>query len=522
MTTLDLAVILLYLLLVIGVSVVVALRQRDTDDYYVAGRSLSGGYLAASILATQVSAVSLIGGPAFVARGGGLAWLQYELAVPLATIALIVLVAPVLRRGGYITLYEYAGRRFGSTARSALALTFLLARSLATGVVLYAVSLPLAVSFGFPLGPTLLAIGGFTVLYTTVGGIRADVFSDVLQLAVLVVALIICIVSAVDALGGLESAMALVPDDRTRVLVMDQHGLGDGATFAFWPMVLGGFFLYVSYYGFDQSQAQRLLSARDVRAAQRSLLLNGLFRFPLAALYCFLGLLLAAWLVHDPDFASAYQGQRADALVPHFLMEFAPSGIRGLFIAGLFAAAMSTLDSSFNSFSAVTLRDVMRRDDTTGGGLWLARGLSLLWGVVCTAAAFFFARSSETVIESINRIGSLFYGPVMGLFLLGMLSRRASERAGLAGLVLGLAVVLLVWLAGPDISWMWWNPIGFGVTFGVGWLLSRNDPLIGTDPELLATQRDPRVTGWLRQSSLLLAGTFLFLLVLGATLPRLF
>ena len=521
MTPIDLVVIGLYLALVVGVSVTLALRQRNTDDYYVAGRSLSGGYLAASILATQVSAVSLIGGPAFVARGGGLVWLQYELAVPLATIALIALVAPVLRRGGFVTLYEYAGRRFGSTARSALALIFLLARSLATGVVLYAVSLPLSVSFGFPLSTTMIAIGGFTVLYTTVGGIRADVFTDVLQLAVLVVALIICVVSAVNALGGLESALALVPDGRTRVLVLDQHGLGDGATFAFWPMVLGGFFLYVSYYGFDQSQAQRFLSAQNVRAAQRSLLLNGLFRFPLAALYCFLGLLLAAWLVHDPAFASAYQGQRADALVPHFLMEFAPPGIRGLFIAGLFAAAMSTLDSSFNSFSAVTLHDVLRREDTSGNSLWLARGLSLLWGIICTAAAFFFARSSETVIESINRIGSLFYGPVMGLFLLGMLSRRASERAGLAGLVLGLALVLLIWLVWPGVSWMWWNPIGFGVTFGTGWLLSRRDPLIGIEPELLAANRETLGPGWLRRSSLLLAGTFLVLVLLGVALPRL-
>jgi SSS family solute:Na+ symporter len=202
-------------------------------------------------------------------------------------------------------------------------------------------------------------------------------------------------------------------------------------------------------------------------------------------------------------------------------MEFAPPGIRGLFIAGLFAAAMSTLDSSFNSFSAVTLRDVLGREKETTQSLWLARGLSLLWGVLCTAAAFFFARSSETVIESINRVGSLFYGPVMGLFLLGMLSRRASERAGLAGLGLGLGVVLLVWLVLPRVSWMWWNPIGFLVTFGTGWLLSRRDPLIGTDPTLIAEEGDTLASGWVRWSSLGLAAAFLVLVILGITIPRL-
>jgi SSS family solute:Na+ symporter len=517
MTGLDLGVIAVYLALVVGVSVVVAIRQRDTDDYYVAGRELGGGYIAASILATQVSAVSLIGGPAFVAQGGGLVWLQYELAVPLATIALIAIVAPVLRRGEFVTIYQYAGRRFGPTSQSALAVIFLLARSLATGVVLYAVSLPLSVAFGFPLHWTLLAIGGFTVLYTTVGGIQADVFSDVLQLVVLVAALLICAGSAVQALGGLEAALARVPPDRTAVLVLDQHGLGDGATFGFWPMVLGGFFLYLSYYGFDQSQAQRLLATRSVGAAQRALLYNGLLRFPLAALYCFLGLLLAAWLVADPQFAADFQGQRADALVPHFLMEFAPSGVRGLFIAGLFAAAMSTLDSSFNSLSAVTMRDVLRKDEQAGA-LWLARGLSLLWGVFCTAAAFYFAGSSETVIESINRVGSLFYGPVLGMFLLGMFSRRVTERGALGGLLAGLAAVVLVWRLLPDISWLWWNPLGFGVSCAVGGLASRAAPAAGVDPALLTGSDRWRALGG--RIPALLIGTFLVLILIGWTIPR--
>ncbi|HEX9892346.1 MAG TPA: sodium/solute symporter [Gemmatimonadales bacterium] len=522
MTSLDLGVMALYLLLVVGVTAYVALRQRTTDDYYVAGRSLGAGYIAASILATQVSAVSLIGGPAFVARGGGLVWLQYELAVPLATIALVAVVAPVLRRGAFVTIYDYAGQRFGPTSRVALALVFLLARSLASGVVLYAVSLPLAVAFGFPLGWTLLAIGGFSVLYTTVGGIRADVFTDVLQLVVLVVALLICAVSAVDALGGLGQALALVPADRTRALVLDQHGLGDGATFAFWPMVLGGFFLYVSYYGFDQSQAQRLLATRSVKAAQQALVLNGLLRFPLAALYCFLGLLLAAWLAVDPQFGAAHLGERADALVPHFLMEFAPAGIRGLFIAGLFAAAMSTLDSSFNSLSAVTLRDVMGRTEEQARSLWLARGLSLLWGTFCTGSAFLFARSSETVIESINRVGSLFYGPVLGLFVLGMLSRTTSERAGLAGLSAGLGSVAAVWWLFPQVSWMWWNPLGFLVTCAIALLLAHWLPGPEVGPELVWRAAQPvSEQRTLRRATAGLLVAFVVLVVLSAALPSL-
>ncbi len=520
MLPLDLWVIALYLALILGVSVVLALRQRDTDDYYVAGRRLGAGFIAGSMLATQVSAVSLIGGPAFVARadGGGLRWLQYELAVPLASIALIWLVAPVLRRGGFVTIYEYLGARFGPASRMALALVFLLARSLASGVVLYAVALPLALAFGFPLGWTMLAIGSFAVLYTTVGGIRADVFSDILQLGVLVGALVVCIVSAAGALGGFGAALDLIPAERTRALILDQHGLGDGATFAFWPMVIGGVFLYVSYYGFDQSQAQRFLSTRDVGAAQRAFLLNGLLRFPIALLYCFFGLLLAAWLQARPDFAAGMAGERADALVPRFLLEFAPPGVRGLFIAGLFAAAMSTLDSSFNSLSAVTLRDVMGRTGDGPRDLWLARGLSLLWGLFCTGAAFVFAQSSGTVIESVNRVGSLFYGPVLGLFVLGMFSRSATERSGLVGLVAGLAVVATVWLTLPQVSWMWWNPLGFAVTLAVGAVAPR---------PATAEARDARTVPGLRlepgsgRAYAVLLGAFIVLVTLTAVLPAL-
>lgn len=529
MTPLDIGVIAVYLLAVLGMSVLIAVRQRTTDDYYVAGRRLGGGTIAASILATQVSAVSLIGGPAFVALapGGGLVWLQYELAIPLAMLILMAVVVPVLRRGSFVTVYEYLGARFGPSSRLALAVVFLLARSLASGVILYAVALPLAVAFGFPLGPTMLGIGGFAVLYTTVGGIRADVFSDILQLVVLVGALVVCIVAAADALGGLDAALALIPQDRTQALVLGEHGLGDGATFAFWPMVLGGLFLYVSYYGFDQSQAQRLLSTRDVSAARRALFLNGVLRFPIAALYCFFGLLLAAWLRANPGFAGGLLEERADALVPRFLVEVAPAGVRGVFIAGLFAAAMSSLDSAFNSLSAVTLRDVLGRGAEGGGRgerLWMARGLSLLWGIFCTAAAFFFARSSETVIESVNRVGSLFYGPVLGLFALGMLLRRASERSALLGLFAGLLVVGGLWVAAPGVSWMWWNAAGFAASFATGWLAVYGAP--GTEvtgPLVWAGGAAPGRRDWgLGLAYAGLGAAFVLLIILTAAVPGVF
>lgn len=522
LTVTDAVVLALYLAVVLGAAIVFSVRQRSTDDYYVAGRRLRSGWVALSILATQVSAISLLGAPAFVAvqAEGGLRWLQYELAVPLAMIALIAVIAPVLRRGRFVTIYEYIGTRFGPGPRAVLAATFLLARGLASGVALYAVALPVAVTFELSLTIAMIAVGGFAILYTTVGGIEADVFSDVLQFVVLVAVTLVLVAVAVDGLGGWQAAFEAVPADRARVLVWEQHGLGDGNTFALWPMLIGGFFLYVSYYGVDQSQAQRYLATPDVAAAQRALLLNGMTRFLVALLYCFLGLLLAGWIATRPDFAAAVMADRPDALVPIFVLEHAPAGVRGLFLAGLLAAAMSTLDSNYNSLSAVTLRDVLGWNEQDPRRLRAARTLTLGWGVFCTAASFLFARSTSTVIETVNQIGSLFYGPVLGVFVLGMLFRRPGPYAALSGLGAGLAINATLWLSASGVSWLWWNVAGFLGSIGTGWaagLMTLPSPR--TDAERIQPL-EQRLS--LRASTALLLFAFAAMLVIAVIAPRVF
>jgi SSS family solute:Na+ symporter len=291
--------------------------------------------LALSILANQVSAVSLVGAPAFVAlrEGGGLRWLQYELALPLAMLLLVAALVPALRSVPGSSIYAYAEARFGRDARRALAGAFLLSRGLSLGVILYATSLVVAEANGVPAGTALVAVGLLSVLYT-----------DVVQLVLLWVGTFVCAVYVL--VHGGASVLAAIPGDRTRALVLDATGLGDGATFAFWPMLLGGLFLYLSYYGCDQSQAQRLLTARDEAAARDSLVLNGLLRFPLVATFCGFGLLLAGLLQVDPAFAALMRDRPADSLVPVFMVSYLPPGLRGLLLAAILAAAMSSIDSA--------------------------------------------------------------------------------------------------------------------------------------------------------------------------------
>jgi SSS family transporter len=401
-----------------------------------------------------------VGAPAFVAlrEGGGLVWLQYELALPLAMLLVIALLLPALRSVPGSSIYAYAETRFGRPTRRALAGAFLLARGLALGVVLYASALVVAQALGWPVEAALLLVGAFSVAYTGLGGIVADIWSDVLQLALLWGGTFVCGFYVLAHAGS--AVLGAVPADRTRVLVLDSAGLAGEGAFSFWPMLLGGFFLYASYYGCDQSQAQRLLTARDDRSARLALVLNGLLRFPLVATYCGLGLLLAGLLQVDPEFAAAMNGRPADSLVPVFLTGYLPSGLRGLLLAAILAAAMSSIDSTLNSLAAVTLEDVIGLP-AARQGVWLARGTTLGWGLFAVVSGMAFAGAGTGVIELVNLIGSVFYGPVLAVFVLGALAPAVEGRGALTGLAAGLVANLLLARLAPGVSWLWWNPAGF-------------------------------------------------------------
>ena len=477
LSPLDVVILVAYLAGLVAMSYRFARRQTSGEDYFLAGRSMSRVPLALSIVANQASAVSLVGAPAFVAlhEGGGLRWLQYELALPLAMLALIALLLPALRSAPGSSIYGYAERRFGPAARRALAAAFLLSRGLSVGVILYASALVVAEALGWSVDGTILLIGLFAVLYTSLGGIVADIWSDVVQLLLLWAGVVAGGVYILVRHGW--TVLEAVPAERTHALVTGSWGLGDGATFALWPMLVGGFFLYLSYYGCDQSQAQRLLTARDGAAARQALVLNGLLRFPLVLTYCGFGLLLAGLLRVDPAFATLMETRPPDSLVAVFITGYVPAGLRGLLVAAILAAAMSSIDSAMNSLAAVTLEDVFDRP-ASRQGIWLPRLTSLGWGGFAVGSGLAFARSQSGVLELINQIGSAFYGPVLAVFVLGVAAPGVGGRSALAGMAAGLAGNVALARLAPGVSWLWWNPAGFLVAALTGLALSRARPLV--------------------------------------------
>ncbi len=480
---LDWIIIITYLIGMVGLSFFLGRGQENARDYYLGGNQTGPLPIALSTMATQCSTNSLLGAPAFVAfaAGGGILWLQYELAVPFAMIFLMVVIFPIFRRLNLISLYAYLEKRFDRSTRTAISILFQLLRAFSTGVTVYGISLVLMVCLDIPFWAAVLLLGGITVVYDVLGGMRAVIWSDVIQIVVLFGAILASVAAAIHLVGGLEDVFNHIDPQRLQAVDFVHHGLGDGHTFAFWPMLLGGWFLYLSYYGCDQTQAQRELSTRNVDDTRRALFLDGMLRFPLVLSYCFLGVCLGAYAAVHPGFIAQLPltengNINYNLAVPIFVLNHFPHGLIGLVMVGLVAAAMSSLDSTLNALSALNMQDLVkgfaRRDFSPRTEMLLSKLLTVFWGVVCLAFSFYVGEVSQTVIESVNKIGSLINGPLLAVFLMGMLSRRVNGQGAMSGLIAGCAGNLWLWKSAPAISWLWWNVIGFFVAYGTGWVVS--------------------------------------------------
>lgn len=447
----------------IVLSIYLGRGQEHEADYYVGGRNLPWWAVGISTMATQTSAISFISVPAFVAfrEGGGLTWLQYELAVPLAIIFVMIFLIPFFRRLELISVYEFLERRFGPGTRTLLAGAFLLSRGLAAGVGIYASAIVPAVCLRTELWHMILLVGIVTIIYDTIGGMKAVVYSDVIQMVILVGGVFLCVDFALSEVGGWCTALSAHDPQRFRALDFST-GLGDGGKFPIWGFLAGGFFLYASYYGCDQSQVQRELSAPNASHTKLSLMFNGFARLPLTLAYIFLGLAVGAVFVMRPEAMALIPGGNPDYMVPTFVMEFLPHGIKALIFAGILAASMSSLDSALNSLSASTMRDFIERfmpPKDLRYHLRLGKMTTVAWGILVILFAFMLG-GEETVVERINKVGSAFYGPILAAFVTGITIRRVSGTGMVSGILTGVGFNLVLWRRFPEIFWMWWNLTG--------------------------------------------------------------
>jgi SSS family transporter len=520
MNAADYSIVALYLALMVWLGVRFK-KNRAGSDYFLGGRQFGWFALCMSTMATQLSAISFVSAPAFVGLrpGGGMQWLTFEFGVPLAMIVVMTLLGPALHRAGVVSVYGFLESRFGSGARQLLSSLFVLSRGLGAGVQLYAIGLILSSILGLPFWQTMIVLGAVTIVYSLEGGMRAIVYSEVAQMIIKVLGIGLIIVTALHYMGGWDAFIEHVDRSRLRVVDFSKTGF-DGQEYGFWPMLIGGVFLYVSYYGTDQTQAQRILSARDEGTVKRLLLFNGLLRFPVTLAYCCGGLILGTFARTNAAFAARIPAGKPDLMVPVFITDYLPHGIIGLIVVALIAAWMSAYSSALNSLTAVTMEDFLARRFRIPAEKYVfcSKLVALGWGLFTLIFGFFTGRIAATAIEAINKVGSVFYGPILGMFLLAVLGRSIKPVGAKAGVIAGVLVNLILWLYFKNVFWFWWNAIGALTTLLMGVIVSaaaHAKPEPATSPAGF-----PRT--WPRREIAILAVYFVAIVSFSLLLPRLF
>ncbi|WP_079478095.1 sodium:solute symporter [Halobacillus salinus] len=467
-TFIDYAIFIVYILGTALVGAWFGKKQKSTKDYFLGGRSIPWWAIGLSVMATQASAITFIGAPGW-GYDGGLTRMTTFINVPLAMAFLIATIVPFFYKTEVYTAYEYLERRFDVKTRTLTAGLFLIARGLATGVVLYAPALVLSVVTGLDVNVTIILMAIIAVSYTVLGGISAVIWTDVIQMVVLWIGAGLSVfVIFQNVPGGWGEVMSTASD--AGMLQSLDFSFDLSVEYSIWAGVIGGFFLHAAYFGTDQSQIQRVLTSKSIRESKLSLVLSGVLMIPQMLLFLLIGVLLYIFYQYagDPNI------DNLNELFPRFVVNELPVGISGLIMAGVFAAAMSSLDSALNSLSAVSVRDFyskfFKKNASEEHYLKASRYATILWGIYATVFAF-FASNLGPVIEAVNKVGSYFYGALLGVFILAIFTRRVNGSGAFAGVIAGMISVWMITAFG-NVSWLWNNFVGAVVAVAVGYAVS--------------------------------------------------
>ncbi len=498
-TFIDYLVLLLYFGGVTVLGIILSGRQKTTSDYFLGGHQIPWWAVLFSVVATETSTLTFISIPA-VAYGGNLTFLQIVFGYITGRTIVSFLFLPKYHQGRLSTAYQFLGRRFGSSMRTITSSTFMVTRLLADGVRLFASAIPIAIILrlsGARISDlniylmAILMISTVTVIYTFLGGIKAVVWMDVIQMGVYIGGALLAVWILLSRLSPDLAGTIHMVQEAGKLKFID---FGWGMNFknfiaqpyTFFTALFGGAVFSVASHGTDQLIVQRLLTTKNLRSSQKALIGSGLVVFLQFALFMFIGLLLFGF----------YSGQTpdqlglatADEIFAKFIVEEIPAGLSGLIIAAILAAAMSTLSSSINSLASSTTLDIYKphwgKNNSPEKDLKISRMITIFWGFVITGSAFFFAAlqlnsSGErpAVVELGLSIASYTYGGLLGVFLLGILSKKIRQSDALIGFFSGLTALLFL-VKGPiqnllpgqglNLAWPLYTVVGASIVVFVG------------------------------------------------------
>ncbi|MBN1816524.1 MAG: sodium/solute symporter [Sedimentisphaerales bacterium] len=498
-----------YLGLMLLIGLLLAGRQKTTEEYFLAGRRMPWLVVAMSMFASMTSASTFLGVPG-IAYEENVAIFFGVLISPIVAPILIFLIYPYYRRLNVSTSYEYIFLRYGQGARYVVSFLFILARLFWLGVVIYAPALAVSATTGIEISVAIFLMGVLATAYTVLGGLAAVLWTDMVQFLILVGGAVWMVVNLLKNVpGGYEQIMTMAreagrldvfsrPWDLTRMTAA-------AAAFSW-------FFVFLHDYGTDQVTVQRLIATRDMRRTGLAIVFNSISDCAINAILLLIGLGLLAY--YQINSGILPEGMTRDQIMPFYIMHTLPPGVSGLVLTAVFAAAMSSMDSGINSISAVVVNDLVK---PLRGGLGaeagyvrLARALTVVLGALATLAAFYAARIGS-IVEAWSSFLSLFAGPILALFLWGILSCRVSFYNWIFGCVISftftVAIQNLGWVLGRfgvetsfQVHWVWYMPFSFLICLVITFLmrLIAPGPLAPPGTNWFSPDADPLVLQQLR------------------------
>lgn len=482
MNPIDLLVFFIYMTAILTVGILFYRRNRSAAAFTVGNQNIPGWVVSLSFFATFVSSISYLALPG-IAFQENWSSLAFSLSIPIAAVFAIKVFVPLYRKIGSPSAYTYLEQRFGPWARVYASTMYLLTQLMRVGTILYLMAITLNAVFTWDIANIIIMTGGAVAIYSILGGIQAVVWTDAIQAVVLIFGALVCLVYILYEMPeGPQQAFQLAMNHNKFSLGSFS---GDLSQPTFWVILVYGIFINLQNYGIDQNYVQRYMVARTDKAARRSAFWGGMLYLPVSVIFLFIGTSLFAYYQSGAGILpiELQDITRSDQVFPHFIVNQLPTGITGLMISSIFAAGMSTISTSYNSAATVILTDYVGKYKKTQITerqkmmvLYLATLIVSILGILIGIAMI----NVKSALDTWWKLASVFSGGMLGLFLLGVFSKRNSDVGAIIGVVVGLIVILWLTLSdfflAPDTIGAWFHTyltivIGTMTIFMTGFLI---------------------------------------------------
>lgn len=462
----DWAVLILYAVSAVGLGIYLGKDVKSAHDFYVSSKPISWWAIGLSIIATYISAMGFLGGPAW-SYTEGFSTVVLHLNYPIVVFVVVLWFLPFFYNSGVVSIYDYQERRFGPTARTVISVLFLVTQVLGSAAILYVTSLVLQFLTGIDVIYAIVIVAAIALLYTAVGGIAAVIWTDVLQAGMLLIGMAIITVALANKLPLplFETLQDLKAEGRTNPF---DFSLDASGVTTVWSGLIAMTVYHITVYGANQMMVQRTLSAGSIGDAKKANIMAGFVAVFQTAFSFFIGILLYSY----------FQGKSFDntnTIMLHFVADVGVPGLMGLISAVVLATAMSSLDSSLNSLSTISTVDFyqryFRREASPEHYLKVSRISTVIWALLIVIPAIGYTTSSGSILETLSKVGSYTVGAKLSMFAMGFFSKHTTEKGLLVGVVAGIVTIPFV-AAFTEVAWPWYCVIGAVVNVLVSWVSS--------------------------------------------------